>query len=208
MFNGCTELVTVGGSIKLSNLIDSNFQMMFYGCKALKNLPMFDVSATTAPAACFNAMFYDCEALEDLPIGLFANITECAGIGSFDSMFSGCKALKSPQSDINSYIDWFKVTTLSSQCCKQMFVNCKALTKAPKLPASTAASSCYREMFSGCTNLNEICCLLKTRASIDTSNWVLNVTNPNGVFKKKTGITWPSGASGIPNGWTVVEVDE
>ena len=34
-----------------------------------------------------------------------------------------------------------------------LFEDCKSLTKAPTLPATTLAESCYRQMFFGCTSL-------------------------------------------------------
>lgn len=30
--------------------------------------------------------------------------------------------------------------------------------------------------------------------------------SPTGTFVKKAGVDWPTGNSGIPSGWTVVEV--
>ena len=36
-----------------------------------------------------------------------------------------------------------------------MFYNCKSLTTAPKLPATTLADGCYSEMLSGCTSLTK-----------------------------------------------------
>ena len=36
-----------------------------------------------------------------------------------------------------------------------LFLGCTALTRAPKLPATTLKSGCYRRMFEGCTSLEE-----------------------------------------------------
>ena len=38
-------------------------------------------------------------------------------------------------------------------CYSAMFRNCKSLTKAPELPATTLADYCYQCMFSGCSSL-------------------------------------------------------
>lgn len=44
-------------------------------------------------------------------------------------------------------------TTLSDDCCYEMFYNCSKLTAAPELPATTIGASCYCGMFSGCSSL-------------------------------------------------------
>ena len=42
---------------------------------------------------------------------------------------------------------------LKNYCGRRLFCNCKSLTKAPELPATTLASCCYSNMFYGCTSL-------------------------------------------------------
>ena len=44
-------------------------------------------------------------------------------------------------------------TTLANNCYQWMFYNCTSLTQAPALPATTLANSCYYGMFKGCTSL-------------------------------------------------------
>lgn len=46
-------------------------------------------------------------------------------------------------------------TTLTEGCYCNMFVNCVALTKAPKLPAKTLKTWCYYQMFDYCLGLTE-----------------------------------------------------
>ena len=46
-------------------------------------------------------------------------------------------------------------TTLAKDCYEYMFFNCQSLTKAPELPATTLASGCYSDMFSGCQSLTK-----------------------------------------------------
>lgn len=79
-------------------------------------------------------------------------------------------------------------------------------TKAPDLPAEVLEKYSYQYMFQNCSNLNYVKCLATDiSASSSHSNW-LNGVAANGTFVKKAGVTWPSGVSGIPNGWTVTEV--
>ena len=44
-------------------------------------------------------------------------------------------------------------TTLADYCYSSMFYNCTNLTSAPVLPATTLANGCYYNMFRECTNL-------------------------------------------------------
>lgn len=97
-------------------------------------------------------------------------------------------------------------TTLADNCYKELFINCTSLIKAPELPAATLKSSCYNNMFVR-TALQEITCLATSgiNTASSTTSWVTGVPS-TGIFYKKTGVTWPTGANGIPEGWTVVEV--
>ena len=100
-------------------------------------------------------------------------------------------------------------TTLASYCYREMFKNCSNLTTAPELPATTLASYCYREMFSGCSKLNYIKMLATDiSASNCLYNWVGSVSR-TGTFVKNPAMTnLPTGDSGIPSGWTVVNDGE
>ena len=87
-----------------------------------------------------------------------------------------------------------------------MFMGCSSLTKAPELLASDATKDlCYCDMFGGCGSLNEIRCLATGISARGQRQWVSGVA-PTGTFYKKAGVEWPTGVSGIPEGWTVVEV--
>jgi hypothetical protein len=89
-----------------------------------------------------------------------------------------------------------------------MFNGCTSLTTAPELPATTLADYCYIYMFRGCSKLNYIK-MLATNISISgcLTNWVSNVSS-TGTFVKNPAMTsLPTGKSGIPSGWTVVDAD-
>ena len=95
-------------------------------------------------------------------------------------------------------------TTLAGSCYSSMFRGCTGLTSAPELPATTLADSCYGYMFRGCTGLNYVKCLATNiSASNSHNNWLSDVA-ASGTFVKGAGMTdWPTGADGIPSGWTV-----
>ena len=90
-----------------------------------------------------------------------------------------------------------------------MFSGCTNLIKAPKLPATTLAINCYDSMFYGCTRLNSITCLATDISASDcTTNWVSDVAL-SGTFTKAESMSgWTNGVNGIPNGWTVKDMQE
>lgn len=98
--------------------------------------------------------------------------------------------------------------TLKRECYSGMFQNCGNLTSAPVLPATPRGSinNCYAYMFRGCMNLNTITCLSTNTSNLYNyfSSWVQGVSS-TGTFYKASGVTWPTGISGIPSGWTVVD---
>ena len=110
-------------------------------------------------------------------------------------MFSGCDDLTQAPA--------LPATTLSPGCYSQMFRNCFNLESAPELPALTLVQDCYSNMFSYCANLNYIKCLATEISATDClTDWVINVSS-QGTFVKAANTQWPSGTSGIPEGWTV-----
>lgn len=85
-----------------------------------------------------------------------------------------------------------------------MFCLCKNLTIAPELPATVLPQGCYRSMFSDCDNLSTVTCLATNISAIDcTNSWLYGVA-ATGTFTAVAGVTWSTGASGIPSGWTKV----
>jgi hypothetical protein len=90
-----------------------------------------------------------------------------------------------------------------------MFKYCTSLTAAPELPATTLTNSCYYAMFDGCSSLNYVKCLASSIPSSTYSysleNWLKGVSE-TGTFVKAENASLRSGASGIPNGWTVQTV--
>ena len=186
------------------NFFDSNgsltanaFNYLFQNCTGLTDANNLILPATTLKMYCYWNMFYGCTSLTTAPA---LPATTLAGAGScYQSMFENCTSLTAAPA--------LPATTLEFGCYWHMFRGCTSLTKAPELPATTLARYCYNEMFTRCSSLNYIKCLA-TDISADscTSNWVLNVA-PTGTFVKNASMTsWPTGTSGIPDGWTVQEV--
>ena len=100
-------------------------------------------------------------------------------------------------------------TTLTQNCYAFMFKNCQYLTTAPALLATTLVNGCYDDMFYRCTSLNYVRCLTTTDSSQTTDymhSWLYNVAS-SGTFVKKAGSNWQTGATGIPNNWTIINVN-
>lgn len=98
-------------------------------------------------------------------------------------------------------------TTLTQQCYSFMFKSpYSKLTTAPKLPATTLVGSCYYHMFEDCNHLNSITMLATDiSASSSLKNWVRNVAATGTFTKAASMTTLPTGASGIPANWTVID---
>lgn len=125
----------------------------------------------------------------------------------FDGCFSG--AFYNCTSIVSVAPDFLPATTLTKECYYEMFYGCTSLTTAPEFPATTLASYCYQYMFYGCSKLNYIKMLATDISATDCLlGWVYNVAS-TGTFVKNPNMTsLPTGDSGIPSGWTVVNDGE
>ena len=213
MFNSCTSLTT-SPELPATTLADSCYNSMFNACTSLTTAP--ELPATTLAEYCYENMFGGCTSLTtapELPTTTLANYC-------YDHMFFGCSSLTTapelPATTLaeSCYRCMFYIctslttapelpaTTLALGCYDEMFRGCTSLITVPELPATTLSNYCYRNMFSGCTSLNYIKCLATNiSASNCTYNWVNNVSS-TGTFVKDVNTIWPTGASGIPSGWT------
>lgn len=191
MFRNCTSLVKPPKILPATVLASYCYGYMFQGCTSLTSAPA--LPAITLTKYCYQRMFFGCTSLTSAPA---LPATTLAG-GCYGGMFYGCTSLTTAPE--------LPATALNADCYSAMFSGCTSLTQAPELPATTLTVYCYYQMFQNCTSLNNIKCLannISTSSSI--SNWVQNVSS-TGTFTKKAGVTWPTGTSGIPSGWTVVE---
>lgn len=115
----------------------------------------------------------------------------------YSNMFQGCTSLTTAPE--------LPATTLEGNCYSHMFDGCTSLTTAPELPANRLKAWCYAFMFQGCMSLNYIKCLATDISAGSCTYYWLSGVSPTGTFVKKAGVTWPTGNSGIPSGWTVIE---
>ena len=191
MFQGCTSLTTVP-ELPATTLTTYCYSLMFSGCINLTTAPA--LPATTLADSCYASMFEGCTSLTSAPELPATTLNDIC----YASMFEGCTSLTTAPA--------LPATTLAQSCYSSIFKGCTSLTTAPALPATTLVYGCYRYMFQGCTNLNDITILaIDISASSCLSDWVSGVAS-TGTFTKHPDMnSLPTGTSGIPSGWTVVD---
>ena len=173
----------------------NTFSSLFGNCTGLVDAYCLVLPATTLTQSCYNGMFNGCK---NLKYGIQTLPATALTQSCYSGMFEGCTSLTTAPV--------LTATTLADSCYNRMFVNCRSLVTAPALPATTLAILCYAYMFYGCSKLNYVKCLATdVSANSCTSGWLVSVRE-TGTFVKASSMTgWPTGSSGIPNGWTVLE---
>ena len=192
MFEDCAS-ITTAPALPATTLYGGCYDSMFMGCTSLTAAP--SLPATVLDTGCYRDMFRDCTSLTTAP-ALPATRLEA---NCYERMFMGCTSLTAAPS--------LPATVLGISCYKDMFNGCTSLTTAPVLPATRLKQDCYFDMFTYCSSLNNVTCLatvLTDRGYDCTSAWLYGVSS-SGTFTKAAGVSWETGASGIPEGWTVVE---
>ena len=220
MFEGCTSLAT-SPALPATTLAENCYEFIFSGCTSLTTAP--ELPATTLAPGCYGYMFSDCTSLStspELPAttladncynGMFSGCTSLTNAtllqattlasSCYSSMFSGCTAITTSPT--------LPVTALADSCYSAMFLGCTSLTTAPVLPAVTLANSCYERMFYRCSKLNNITMLATDISATNClTNWVGGVASTGTFTKAKSMTSLPTGESGIPTGWTVVDATD
>ena len=140
-----------------------------------------------------------------------ATLTDASGLllpattlaeACYAHLFDGCTSLTAAPA--------LPATTLAESCYSGMFQECTSLETAPALPAETLAEGCYMCMFALCSKLRAVTCLATNiSASNCTVLWLdeagTAVTGTKTFTKAASMTGWPSGVSGIPSDWTVVD---
>ena len=138
MFYGCTGL-TRAPALPATTLTKSCYEGMFYGCTGLTRAPA--LPATTLTKSCYEGMFYGCTGLTRAPALPATTLADYC----YTMMFQGCTSLSTAPD--------LPAMSMKNHCYSQMFRGCTSLSTAPDLPAMSMEESCYKEMFSGCTSL-------------------------------------------------------
>ena len=189
MFSGCTSLTTAP-ALPATKLAGRCYYSMFSGCTSLTVAP--ELPATTLSSDCYYSMFSGCMNLITAPkLSATTLASHC-----YYSMFYKCTSLTTAPA--------LPATKLADYCYSLMFYGCTNLTTAPELPAMTLAEECYRYMFYNCSKLNYIKMLATDISANDCLDYWVNNVSSTGTFVKNPAMTsLPTGANGIPSGWTV-----
>ena len=173
---------------------DYTFQHLFKNCDKLINAVNLILPSLELTFECYGEMFSGCASLittPELP-------AESLNTNCYYAMFNGCASL--------SVAPDLPAMTLAYGCYREMFSSCITLESSPVLAAAILAERCYYYMFDGCSRLNRVTCYASNLNAPNAINrWLRNV-GAAGTFEKASGVSWPSGESGIPSGWTVIEV--
>ena len=199
LFRDCINVISAENLIlPATTLTNYCYREMFRGCTSLTTAP--ELPATTMEMQCYYGMFSGCTSLTTVPNSLpatdLSNTFPNGAYNCYSEMFHGCTSLTTAPE--------LPATTLIDGCYSEMFQGCTSLTTAPELPATTLIGSCYQNMFYGCTSLNYVKCLATDISANNCTNYWLNNVSSTGTFVKASSMSgWPTGADGIPNGWTV-----
>ncbi|MBR4826731.1 MAG: leucine-rich repeat protein [Bacteroidales bacterium] len=211
----CTDL-TQAPALPATTLAPNCYGGMFSHCTSLSNAPA--LPATTLAPSCYDGMFCECTDLTQAPALPATSMAACC----YSGMFSHCTGLTNapelPAMELaeRCYYDMFAyciklsqapalpATTLAEGCYAFMFDHCKQLEIAPVLPATTLPDFCYASMFQGCEELYCVNCNATDISAWACVDYWLHDVSPIGTFIKNPEMnSWPQGASGIPEGWTV-----
>lgn len=189
MFWQCRLLTTAPSIIYCDS--DTNCSWMFAECRSLVKAPIM-----RGKGGLYEEMFWGCTSLVNAPELPEISDTLPPGDKTFIRMFSGCTSLvNGPSVIVGSEAD--------SWTCHEMFRDCTSLVNAPVIMIATLNGDSCAGMFRDCENLRYIKCMA-TLNNGATGGWVRGVA-PTGTFVKASGVSWATGESGIPAGWTVVD---
>ena len=202
-FSGCTSLTTLpeGMFANLTNCGTFSFNYCFQGCTSLTTLPegMF-ANLTNCGTFSFQYCFQGCTSLTALPEGMFSKVTIVDG-SSFLSCFSGCTSLTTLPSNL-----FANFTSVSSSSFKQCFQYCTSLLVGPNFKKITGSTShdAFDNCFEGCSNLQLIYApSMSSWTGSYFQDWVKGVY-PTGKMYVKAGVVPPTGTSGLPEGWQLL----
>lgn len=199
MFRNCTSL-TRAPQFRVEETAYRCCYNMFRQCSNLTDVSGIELPAQTLSEDCYRELFRQCTSLTEVDANLLPASTLAKAC--YQQMFNGCTGLTNTPN--------LPATVLAESCYDTMFSACSKIEKAPKLSASTLVTSCYYQMFNGCSKLKEVTCLATDGFSATkcTENWITGVGSTGQFTRAQGEDSWPRGASGIPNGWKIIDYSE
>lgn len=157
-----------------------------------------ELPVTTLASKCYMQMFRNCTGLTRAPTFR----VEGTAYRCCYNMFRQCSNLV----DVSTIE--LPATTLSQDCYRELFRQCSQLKTCPVLPAPTLVKECYRQMFSKSGITTIVCLATNISAELCLDQWMSEVAGGGTFYKSPSMSGWPSGQSGIPSNWTVVDYSE
>ena len=193
----------------LSGKSSYTFAMLFSGDTHLVSAENLRISSEAIPESCFNSAFRGCTSLikaPELPATILAR-------EAYSSMFEGCTSLSQPPEEL--YFTSADISAYNRMFCmnRNSKITTPAMTYSPKLFGNWASRAPRaQQMFAGNGNLAHVYCYWTNTNGLFSGsncleNWVNYTDDTNVTFTKRSTQTFPSGTSGIPTGWTVVNDD-
>ena len=150
MFDGCTKLEKINGSLKIKIPGGGCYNQMFNGCTNLKVAP--EILATQSAYRFCKQMFKGCTNLVVPPPYLPKYVT-ASSLGAYYEMFRGCSKLE--------YGPTLPAEVPIKQMYYQMFYGCSALKNIPyiglhRIVGGIISGSCCDYMFYGCNALKHV----------------------------------------------------
>lgn len=133
---------------------------------------------------------------------------DTVGFHTFDSFFRGQEGYGPDNKVVDASNLILPATAVGDSSYSELFSDCRLLVKGPTLVAPVLARACYWAMFNGCGKLEYVKCLATDISAANCTEAWLGWVHSTGIFVKAAGMNhWPTGDSGIPNGWTVEDAE-
>lgn len=120
-----------------------------------------------------------------------------ADTNTFSYMFAGTSV-----ADASSLV--LPIDEVGAWSYAHMFEGCTSLTKGPQILASSFGYHTCDSMFKNCSSLNYVKCLITSKASTSTKDWMYGA-GQNGTFVKNADYTWSRGVDGVLTYWTIID---
>lgn len=165
VFENCTSLKRIEGSIFPTTSTVSTMAYAFYNCPMLEAIPADIFTPIAESKTKFTSTFLGCSSLKTLPDGLFkANVKAT----QFTGTFVDCSALESIPADLFS-------GCVNVNGVRSLFDGCKSLKSIPEgLFANMPAITTFERTFAGCTSLESIPADLFSAIGTKTSSITLS----------------------------------
>jgi hypothetical protein len=179
----------IGGDVALN---DYAFSYLYRDCTSL--VAASELPSTNLSNRCYFGLYRNTSITDGILLP-----ARTSAVGAYQNMFYSCDNLVNPPIIL--------LENISTYTCYSMFEGCVNLETAPELFFQTSTGQCCYRIFLNCRKLNYIKThLTRIVASTDIGNWVNNVSQ-NGTFVCDQSLSIPSGNSGIPTGWTRLNLD-